>query len=222
MAPEQAASGRVDGRADLHSLAAVAFEALGGGPPAFKADRTALVRARRTARPALSARLATALADPLAEQPDDRPATAAAWLAALARAEVRPWRPWAAAGVVAVGSAVALRLLLAPHGACRLPRDAPARLAVMPFAVLGTPPYPATQLPASFISRFRPVEHLSEVVSFGRVVAQIASEHPSNEEAQALACRLGAKFFVQGSVAYVRSEERRVGKECRSRWSRDH
>src|SRR5438552_1224129 len=203
MAPEQAASGRVDGRADLHSLAAVAFEALGGGPPAFKADRTGLVRALRTVRPDLPARLATALVAPLAEQPDDRPATAAAWLAALGRAEIRPWRPWAAAGVVAVGGAVALRLLLAPHGACRLPRDAPARLAVMPFAVLGTPPYPATQLPEYFISRFRPVEHLSEVVSFGRVVAQIASEHPSNEEAQALACRLGAKFFVQGSVAYV-------------------
>src|SRR5213080_5545713 len=52
------------------------LEALGGGPPAFKADRTALVRALRTARPDLSAGLATALADPLAEQPDDRPATA--------------------------------------------------------------------------------------------------------------------------------------------------
>src|SRR5204863_185377 len=49
----------------------------------------------------------------------------------------------------------------------------------------------------------RPVERLSEVVAFGRVAAQIASEHPSNEEAQALACRLGAKFFVQGSVAYA-------------------
>ena len=202
MAPEQAASGRVDGRADLHSLAAVAFEALGGGPPAFKADRAGLVRALRTVRPDVSARLATALVAPLAEQPEDRPATAAAWLAALGRAEVRPWRPWAAAGVL-VGGAVALRFMLGSHEACRLPRDAPARLAVMPFAVLGTPPYPATQLPEYFISRFRPVEHLSEVVSFGRVVAQIASEHPSNEEAQALACRLGAKFFVQGSVAYV-------------------
>ena len=203
MAPEQAASGRVDGRADLHSLAAVAFEALGGGPPAFKADRAGLVRALRTVRPDVSARLATALVAPLAEQPEDRPATAAAWLAALGRAEVRPWRPWAAAGVLAVGGAVALRFLLGSHEACRLPRDAPARLAVMPFAVLGTPPYPATQLPEYFISRFRPVERLTEVVSFGRVVAQIASEHPSNEEAQALACRLGAKFFVQGSVAYV-------------------
>jgi len=66
MAPEQAASGRVDGRADLHSLAAVAFEALGGGPPAFKADRAGLVRTLRTARPGLSTRLATALVAPLA------------------------------------------------------------------------------------------------------------------------------------------------------------
>ncbi|PYP43596.1 MAG: hypothetical protein DMD42_09635, partial [Gemmatimonadetes bacterium] len=203
MAPEQAASGRVDGRADLHSLAAVAFEALGGGPPAFKADRAGLVRTLRTARPGLSTRLATALVAPLAEQPNDRPATAAAWLAALGRAEVRPWRPWAAAGLIAVVGAGALRLLLGSHGACQLPRDAPARLAVMPFAILGTPPYPASQLPEYFISRFRPVERLGEVVSFGRVAAQIASEHPSNEEAQALACRLGAKFFVQGSVAYV-------------------
>src|SRR5256885_8381688 len=81
MAPEQAASGRVDGRADLHSLAAVAFEALGGGPPAFKADRTGLVRALRTVRPDLPARLPTALVAPLAEQPEDRPATAPAWLA---------------------------------------------------------------------------------------------------------------------------------------------
>src|SRR5256885_15053470 len=101
----------------------------------------------------------------------------------------------------------------------------PPRSTLFPYTTLFRS-YPATQLPEYFISRFRPVEHLSEVVSFGRVVAQIASEHPSNEEAQALACRLGAKFFVQGSVAYVgptvtlqatlyeRSEERRVGKEC--------
>jgi len=53
MAPEQAASGHVDGRADLHSLAVVAFEALGGGPATFQADRAALVRALRTARPGL-------------------------------------------------------------------------------------------------------------------------------------------------------------------------
>ncbi len=53
MAPEQAASGRVDGRADLHSLAAVAFEALGGGSVPFNADRVALGRALRAVRPEL-------------------------------------------------------------------------------------------------------------------------------------------------------------------------
>src|SRR2546426_7587440 len=98
MAPEQAASGRVDGRADLHSLAAVAFEALGGGPPAFKADRAGLVRALRTVRPDVSARLATALVAPLAEQPEDRPATAAAWLPPPRGAGGPPWPPRGGAG----------------------------------------------------------------------------------------------------------------------------
>src|SRR5204863_5834329 len=39
MAPEQIAGGRVDGRADLYSLAAVAFEALTGRATDFRADR---------------------------------------------------------------------------------------------------------------------------------------------------------------------------------------
>ncbi|HKW40908.1 MAG TPA: hypothetical protein VJN39_06650, partial [Gemmatimonadales bacterium] len=76
------------------------------------------------------------------------------------------------------------------------------RLAVMPFAVLGTPPYPATQLPEYFISRFRPVEQLGDVVSFGRVAAQIGTAPPSNEEARDVARRLNARFYTQGSVAY--------------------
>src|SRR5205807_2619029 len=76
-------------------------------------------------------------------------------------------------------------------------------LAVMPFAVLGTPPYPATQLPEYFVSRFRPVERVIDVLSFGRVVAQTGTAPPSNEEARDLAARLGARFFVQGSVSYA-------------------
>src|SRR5256885_2391577 len=151
MAPEQAASGRVDGRADLHSLAAVAFEALGGGPPAFKADRTGLVRALRTVRPDLPARLATALVAPLAEQPDDRPATAAAWLAALGRAPIRPWRPWAAAGVVAGGGAVGPRLPPPPPRGRPVARGAPPRPAGMPFPRLGPPPHPPAPLPGYFL-----------------------------------------------------------------------
>ena len=31
-----------------------------------------------------------------------------------------------------------------------------------------------------------------------------------------------SKFIMHGAVKYARSEERRVGKECRSRWSPYH
>src|SRR5205085_3502485 len=40
--------------------------------------------------------------------------------------------------------------------------------------------------------------------------------------AAGVAAFAGAAFGAAGFVAVLRSEERRVGKECRSRWSRDH
>jgi len=203
MAPEQAASGRIDGRADLHSLAVVAFEALAGAHPPFQSGPAPLARTLRIGPSKVSARLAAALVTPLAGRPDDRPATAGAWLAQLDAAQRRAWRPWAAAAIVAVTGAGVLRVVTGAHGSCGLPRDEPNRLAVMPFAVLGSAPYPASQLPEYFISRFQPVERLGEVVSFGRVAAQLGNEVPSTEEARELACRLGARFFVLGSVAYA-------------------
>src|SRR6266545_697688 len=197
MAPEQVAGGRVDGRADLYALAAVAVEALTGEAPTFKPDLAAAAGALRATRPDLSTREATALVAPLAERPEDRPGTAGEWRATLERTRPRRWR-WAAAAAALIVAAGVARIVCGPTA----PSETPPRLAVMPFAVLGTPPYPATQLPEYFVSRFRPVERVIDVVSFGRVVAQIGAEPPSNEEARELARRLGARFYVQGSVSY--------------------
>src|SRR5207247_1442132 len=106
MAPEQAAgSERLDGRADLYSLALVAFEALTGTRPALGTERAALARALCAARPELSGAAAAALVAPLALRRDDRPASAAAWLAAVDRGAAGGWRRrrrWlAAAGLAA-------------------------------------------------------------------------------------------------------------------------
>ena len=201
MAPEQmAGSAELDGRADLYSLALVGFEALTGKRPMFlETDLPALARAVRAARPELTAAQSTALVAPLAVAPDNRPRTAHDWLAPLEHASARRRPRWAlpsAAAAVAVFVAVALKF-------CAAPPATPPTLAVMPFTVLGTPPYPPTQLPTYFISRFSPVPGLAEIVSFGKLVTQTGPDPVSNSEADSVARRLQAKYFLQGSVAFT-------------------
>ena len=201
MAPEQmAGSAHLDGRADIYSLALVGFEALTGTRPMFlETDLPALARALRAAQPELTAAQAGALVAPLAVAPDERPRTALAWLAPLERASERRRPRWAVAGAAVVllaGVGLALKF-------CGAPAPPPPILAVMPFTVLGTPPYPPTQLPTYFISRFSPVPGLAEVVSFGKLVAQTGPDPVSNGEAEEVARRLEAKYFLQGSVAFT-------------------
>ena len=201
MAPEQmAGSADLDGRADLYSLALVGFEALTGKRPEFlETDLPGLARTLRAAQPQLTAAQAEALVAPLALAPADRPRTALTWLAPLEHGSEQRRPRWALAGAVAAllgGVALALKF-------CATPIPVPPMLAVMPFTVLGTPPYPPTQLPTYFISRFSPVPGLAEVVSFGKLVAQTGTDPVSNTEAEAVARRLGAKYFLQGSVAFT-------------------
>jgi hypothetical protein len=90
MAPEQAQGKRLDGRADLHALAAVAYRCATGRHPFSGADTAALLYAvvhRMPARPgelaALPADVDAWFALALAKLPDDRFATGAALAGAL-------------------------------------------------------------------------------------------------------------------------------------------
>jgi serine/threonine protein kinase/tetratricopeptide (TPR) repeat protein len=201
MAPEQmAGSADLDGRADLYSLALVGFEALTGKRPMFlETDLASLARTLRAAQPQLTAAQAAALVAPLAVAPDDRPRTALGWLLPLERGAAQRRPRWAVAGAtLALLGGVGLAIKF-----CGPPVPPPPALAVMPFTVLGTPPYPPTQLPTYFISRFSPVPGLAEVVSFGKLVAQTGTDPVSNGEAEEVARRLQAKYFLQGSVAFT-------------------
>mgnify|MGYP000403704495 CR=1 FL=1 len=55
-------------------------------------------------------------------------------------------------------------------------------------------------------------------------VLQLLYARVDAEQGLVLALRLLVLLWLPGVVAelFERSEERRVGKECRSRWSRDH
>ena len=197
MAPEQVAGRDVDGRADLYSLAVIGFELLTGTRPAPGSERSAL--AKIVARPLGDLASAQAFVTVLAREPDDRPATARDWLSKIERA-----RRWRRPVLAAVGAA--LVLLIAAGFVIRPWWKSPPRapsLAVMPFTVLGTAPYPPAQLPAYFISRFSPVPKLGEVLSFGKVLAQAGQDAPSSGDAEAAARRLGARYFIRGNVEFA-------------------
>jgi len=93
MAPEQATSDPIDGRADLYSLAAVMYVALAGKKPFEGTSTSALVQAIMTKtppsvatlRPDVDAEIARAIDRALAKRPADRFATAAEMANALKR-----------------------------------------------------------------------------------------------------------------------------------------
>ena len=201
MAPEQIAGlPDVDGRADLYSLGLVAFEALTGTRPSIGADRATLARTLHGARPEIPGALAAAIVASLADRREDRPDSAAAWLALIDQAAKRPWPRRVAAALVIVLLGGALWFVVGLRGS----RPANGRsLAVMPFTVLGEAPFPSEQLPEYFVARFSPVPRLPTALSFRQVRARAGSHPLSVAEADSVARQLGAGYFVNTSVAFA-------------------
>ena len=135
MAPEQAAAGPTDHRADLYALGLVAYEMLAGHPPFIGATPQALVAAHMTqvprpladVRPSVPAELAAIVHRCLEKRPADRFEDAGGLVAALDRAALSPAQQRttisrrtlivgaAAMGLVAVGSGAAAVLRARPR-----------------------------------------------------------------------------------------------------------
>ena len=135
MAPEQAAGGAVDGRADLYSLGCIAYEMLtrrqvfGGGmqPEILVRQITFTPPPIRTYAPEIPAALDAAIMRALAKDPARRPPTALAFAESLARALGRELespmafrtltRPTPASGARTLSSPTVTLTLRQPRGA---------------------------------------------------------------------------------------------------------
>src|SRR5262249_7296967 len=162
--------------------------------PTAGVDPAGLADALRAQCPEVSTATAAALATALAERPDERPPTAAAWLLDVGRSTERRWRvPALVLGVLVLGGA-AIWAATRPHES----RSGGNRsLAVMPFTILGTNAQsPPAQLPTWFQHRLGLLPGLS-VVSSART-ASFAGEQPLPiNDAQTTAGQLDATYFVQ-------------------------
>src|SRR5262249_36008478 len=134
---------------------------------------------------------------PLAEHPNDRPSSAAAWLANVGASLRRSWRRPAlatAVGVLAVAvAAIALRSFQK--------RDAAERsLVMMPFTMrVSYAQLQQSQPPPWFLQRLGSVPGL-RIVPQTTVTSQIGGQALVISEAESAAVRLGATYFVQPSL----------------------
>ncbi|MGH7712733.1 MAG: protein kinase domain-containing protein, partial [Gemmatimonadaceae bacterium] len=221
MSPEQATSTPVDGRADIYSLACVAYEMLSGAPP-FTGSSAQAVLARhsvdavasvRTVRPSVPTSVEKVLLRALSKVPADRYATAAEFAAALAKAITasemarsprysRRWVPLAALGVALI--ALPVLWLIGERGDPRgnaSGSSAPLqrRLAVLSFANLSADTadaYLARGISEEIASRLGDFPDLK--IASRTAVDRI--ERADTPDVIASAKRLGFGYLVEGSV----------------------
>lgn len=136
MAPEQRWGGKVDGRSDLYSLAAVVFQCICGTATDYLADelskgRAEIEKAMRQAEPKITPAIARALSWALEIKKEERPETAEAWLAALEEAEgTSSLFKWAGAAAIA---ALVLVGVMVIRGEPEPTTPATPTIAVVPF-----------------------------------------------------------------------------------------
>jgi len=188
---------RLDGRTDLFALALVAFEALAGELPAAGLNRAALAATLHQRCADVPVALAMALVAPLAAEPHERPASAAAWLANVGESRRRHWgRPVLA---TAVGVMAIAAVAIAVRGFQQ--REAAERsLAMMPFTILGSSAQlPPSQLAPWFLQRLGSVPGL-RIVPPAKVTSLIGGQALVISEAESAAVELNATYFVQPSL----------------------
>jgi tRNA A-37 threonylcarbamoyl transferase component Bud32/TolB-like protein len=220
MSPEQAASGRLNGRSDIYALGCVAYEMLAGQPP-FSGPTAQAILARHavdpvpplhTVRATVPEPVELAIERALAKVPADRFPTASEFADALVanhvpsssgrRLPTRRTRLLFSAAVGAVATGLAVMILRGSSSPEVIPQA--ASIAVLPFFAPGADPLLARlgrDLAVTVSASLNGVGGIKTADRLSIATATAEKHGLSATEGAALARRLGASSFLRGTLA---------------------